>query len=47
MMHLNANGLVGNADYFNYSVASFIADCGLTEISSGLTTCEECTGMYN
>jgi hypothetical protein len=47
MIHLHANGLVGNADYFNYSVASFITDCGLTEISSGLTTCEECTECCN
>ena len=46
LMHLHANQLEGNADHFNYSVASFITDCGLTEISNGLTTCKECTGMY-
>jgi len=47
LMHLHANQLEGNADHFNYSVASFITDCGLTEISNGLTTCKECTECCN
>lgn len=45
--HLHQNQLIKNLDLFNYSIKSFISDCGNTQSTQSLTTCATCTECCN
>ena len=47
LLHLHNNNLEGSADLFNYTIKSFITDCGRTEISPGLVECLNCSECCN
>merc|ERR1712003_383788 len=47
LFHLHQNLLTGDISHFNYSIQSFIADCGNTERAFSLVTCEKCTECCN
>ena len=47
LLHLHSNKLVGKSDHFDYSIKSYITDCGLTQTSQGLTQCLDCTECCN
>jgi len=45
--HLHQNQLLENVDLFNYSIQSFVSDCGNTQNTPSLTTCASCTECCN
>ena len=47
LLHLHSNQLTGSIDSFNYSIGSFITDCGNTETSPSLVSCPDCTECCN
>ena len=47
LLHLHSNKLVGSLDLFNYTISSFISDCGSTESTNGLTECSFCSQCCN
>ena len=47
LLHLHENRLTGDLNYFNYSIESFISDCGRTEVSEANINCLECTECCN
>jgi len=47
LMHLHSNALTGNLNYFNYSIESFISDCGTTEVFPARTDCVDCSECCN
>jgi len=47
LLHLHQNDIVGNADYFDYKVESYITDCGSTVAVEKLTECITCSYCCN
>jgi len=47
IFHLHSNKLVGSLDFFNYTIGSFVSDCGSTETANGLTECFSCSQCCN
>ena len=47
LFHLHSNQLTGDADYFEQSLESFIADCGNTDLTEKIITCTTCTECCN
>ena len=47
LFHLHNNMLTGDINSFNYSIESFISDCGGTEVSKAKVNCPDCTECCN
>ena len=47
MMHLHSNMLTGDLSYFDYTIESFISDCGSTEASKVRLDCPGCSECCN
>jgi len=47
MLQLHSNGLNGYSDIFDYTIESFITDCGGTETSRALVKCSSCSECCN
>ena len=47
LLHLHSNKLVGSLDLFNYTISSFVSDCGSTESTHSLTECSFCSQCCN
>ena len=47
LFQLHGNELIGDADLFNYSINSYISDCGNTQNTPGLVSCQSCTMCCN
>ena len=47
MMHLHSNMLTGDLSYFDYTIESFISDCGSTEASKARLDCPGCSECCN
>ena len=47
LMHLHSNQLSGDLNYFDYTINSFISDCGRTEVFQPRVKCPHCTECCN
>jgi len=47
LFHLHSNMLTGDINSFDYSIESFISDCGGTEVSKAKIKCPDCTECCN
>ena len=47
LLHLHGNSLVGDLNHFDYSIKSFISDCGNSEVFTAKIDCGGCSECCN
>ena len=47
LLHVHGNKFKGELNLFNYTINSFVSDCGSSETASGPIECSECTQCCN